>query len=152
MAMVLNRCRQNGELERAEALLNSLPNTQIDRQEQLALLYAAQGRAEEARQLWQSRVLEGISRATTAMQHLANAALKEGRRDDARSIARKVHCLTRAAGGCRSGWASRPWPPSPRRRGRGGVLAAAGASSGARWRGPGGLGQPAVTAGSPPKG
>ncbi len=98
MAMVLNRCRQNGELERAEALLNSLPNTQIDRQEQLALLYAAQGRAEEARQLWQSRVLEGISRATTAMQHLANAALKEGRRDDAQSIARKVHCLTRAAG------------------------------------------------------
>lgn len=98
LVMVLNRCRQNGELGRAEELLNSVPRSQIDRQEQLALLYTAQGRADEARLIWQSRALGGISQAVTAMQHLADEAVKSGRREDALRISETIYDLTLAAG------------------------------------------------------
>lgn len=98
LVMVINRCRANGELERAEALLNSLPQVTIDRQEQLALLYTAQGRDDEARTLWQSRALDGISRAVTAMTHLMEDAMKTGRREDAEYISGTIMAVTAAAG------------------------------------------------------
>lgn len=98
LVMVLARCRQNGELERAEALIKALPRPQIDRREQLALLYAAQGRADEARAIYQSRALEGISEAVTAMMHLMEDALKSGREDDAESIAAAIEGVSSAAG------------------------------------------------------
>ncbi len=97
LVMVINRCRSNGELGRAEALIDSLPRNTVDRSEQLALLYTAQGRLDEARPLWQSRVLEGISEAVTAMNHLVEDALKCGRREDAERIARAIVDVNAAA-------------------------------------------------------
>ena len=98
LGMVINRCRASGDLERAEALVNTLPKNIVDRTEQLALLYTAQGRADEALPLWQSRVLEGISEAVTAMQHLFEYALKDGREADAESIADTAEAVSSAAG------------------------------------------------------
>lgn len=98
LVMVLSRCRKNGELDRAERIINSLPRAQIDRREQLALLYAAQGRADEARAIYQSRALEGISEAVTAMMHLVEDALKSGREEDAESIAAAIEGVSSAAG------------------------------------------------------
>ena len=98
LVMVLARCRQEGELERAEALIKALPRPQIDRREQLALLYTAQGRADEARGIWQSRALEGIAEAVTAMTHLMDDAFKRGRTEDAEHIAGVVEAVAAAAG------------------------------------------------------
>lgn len=98
LGMVINRCRASGDLERAEALVNTLPKNIVDRTEQLALLYTAQGRADEALPLWQSRVLEGISEAVTAMQHIFEYALKDGREADAESIAATAEAVSSAAG------------------------------------------------------
>lgn len=98
LVMVLSRCRKNGELERAEALIKALPRPQIDRREQLALLYTAQGRADEARGIWQSRALEGITEAVTAMTHLMDDAFKRGRTEDAELIAGVVEAVSAAAG------------------------------------------------------
>ena len=98
LGMVINHCRASGDLERAEALVNTLPKNIVDRTEQLALLYTAQGRADEALPLWQSRVLEGISEAVTAMQHLFEYALKDGREADAESIAATAEAVSSAAG------------------------------------------------------
>ena len=78
--------------------MNTLPKNIVDRTEQLALLYTAQGRADEALPLWQSRVLEGISEAVTAMQHLFEYALKDGREADAESIAATAEAVSSAAG------------------------------------------------------
>ena len=94
LVMVLARCRQEGELERAEALIKALPRPQIDRREQLALLYTAQGRADEARGIWQSRALEGITEAVTAMTHLMEDAFKRGRTEDAELIAGVVEAVS----------------------------------------------------------
>lgn len=98
LVMVLSRCRKNGELDRAERIINSLPRAQIDRREQLALLYAAQGRADEARAIYQSRALEGITEAVTAMTHLMEDAFKRGRSEDAELIAGVVEAVSAAAG------------------------------------------------------
>lgn len=95
--MVINRCRASGDLGRAEELLNSLPQTVVDRREQLALLYGAQGRLDEARGIWQSRVLEGVNEAVTALAHLAEDAVKSGRDGDARFIAETIEDITAAA-------------------------------------------------------
>ena len=98
LVMVLNRCRANGELERAEALVQSLPRNVIDRTEQLALLYTAQGKMDEARRLWQSRALEGINEAVTAMGHLVSDAQKAGQSEAADDIAHRIEAVTAAAG------------------------------------------------------
>ncbi len=97
LVMVISRCRANGELERAEALVESLPRNVIDRTEQFALLYTAQGKSDEARRLWQSRALEGITEAVTAMGYLVSDALKAGRREAAEDIARRIEAVTAAA-------------------------------------------------------
>lgn len=97
LVRIINRCRASGDLERAEALINALPRTVVDRQEQLALLYAAQGRADDARAIWQGRALRGISDAVTAMSHLMDDALSSGRRGDAEHIADTIEAVVAAA-------------------------------------------------------
>lgn len=98
MVMVINRCRAGGDFDRAETLINSLPKNIADRNEQLALLYTARGNMDKARPLWQSRVLEGISEAVTAMQHIAEDAVRDGRLDDAGGIADMIAAVNSAAG------------------------------------------------------
>ena len=98
MVMVLARCRERRDFSRAEELLDSLPRPQIDREEQQALLLGAEGRADEARRIWQRRALTRITQALTAMQHLASDALKEGRREDAESIAGTIYAVTLSGG------------------------------------------------------
>ena len=98
LVMVISRCRANGDLARAETLVNALPKNIVDRQEQLALLYTAQGRAGEARKIWQQRALEGISESVTAMLHLMEDALDAGRTADAEQIAGTIEAVNSAAG------------------------------------------------------
>ena len=97
VVMVLSRCRTRGEFERAEALLDSLPPVTVDGVEQRALLYTAQDRRDEARPIWQSRVLDGISEAVTAMAHLVEDAVKSGRTEDAKYITEAIEAVTEAA-------------------------------------------------------
>ena len=56
------------------------------------------GRGCCARGIWQSRALEGIAEAVTAMTHLMDDAFKRGRTEDAEHIAGVVEAVSAAAG------------------------------------------------------
>lgn len=67
----------------AEALINTLPSSSVDKEERTAVLYTEQGNFSEALKIWENRILNGITEIQTALMNMLDIAVKEERLDDA---------------------------------------------------------------------
>lgn len=83
LEMLISYNRNRGDFAQAEELIRKLPSSAIEQQEQLAVLYTRQGNYEEAKKLWERRILDGVTRIQTALMNLMEIAVKEERREDA---------------------------------------------------------------------
>lgn len=94
-AMLIAYYRQNGELDKAEALIQALPRAAIDQREQLAMLCTQQGNYAEAKKLWAQRVLSSVTELQTALLYLLEIVLKEEGAAEAVRYAHKYETLIR---------------------------------------------------------
>lgn len=83
IGMLIPYNRNRGDFSNAEELIKGLPFSKIDREEQLAALYTHQGKYEEAKKLWEYRVLDGVHKIQTALINMMEIALQEEREEDA---------------------------------------------------------------------
>lgn len=87
LTMCIAYHRNRKDFARAEELINTIPSTRIDKEEQLASLYTQQEKWEDAQRLWERRVLQSVTELQTALIHLMEIAEKEGRPQDAQFCA-----------------------------------------------------------------
>lgn len=87
LSMCIAYYRNRKAFERAAALIEELPDIGIDKEEQLAVLYAQQENYPEARKRWESRILQSTAHIQTALTGLMDIAIREGREQDARFLA-----------------------------------------------------------------
>ena len=86
LTMCIAYYRNRKEFDRATALIEELPDIGIDKEEQLAVLYAQQENYQEARKLWESRILRCTAYLQTALISLMDIAIREGQEQDARFL------------------------------------------------------------------
>lgn len=86
LSMCIAYYRNRKAFERAAALIEELPDIGIDKEEQLAVLYAQQENYPEARKRWESRILQSTAHIQTALTGLLDIAIREGREQDARFL------------------------------------------------------------------
>lgn len=94
-SMLISYTRNRGDFSKAEELINALPFSTIDREEQLAILYQQQGRYQEAERIWEHRVIKGITDIQTALVNMLEIALQEKRENDADFFADVYKTVTR---------------------------------------------------------
>ena len=94
-SMLISYARNRGEFSKAEELINSLPFSTIDKEEQLAILYHRQERYQDAEKIWEHRVLKGVTEIQTALVNMLEIALYEKREDDADFFANMYENITR---------------------------------------------------------
>ena len=82
-SMLISYARNRGDFSKAEELINLLPFSIIDKEEQLAILYQRQERYQDAAKLWEHRVLKGVTEIQTALINMLEIALQEKRENDA---------------------------------------------------------------------
>lgn len=82
-SMLISYARNRGDFSKAEELINSLPFSTIDKEEQLAVLYQQQERYEDAEKIWEHRVLKSVTEIQTALANMLEIALQEKRENDA---------------------------------------------------------------------
>ena len=87
LTMLISASRNRKDFARAEELIEKLPVSSVDQEEQRAILYMRQEKYQEAEKLWERRVLEGITEAQTALMNMMEIAQKEGRMEDAKVYA-----------------------------------------------------------------
>lgn len=87
LTMCIAYHRNRKDFARAEELINTIPSTRIDKEEQLATLYTQQEKWEEAQRLWEHRILQSATELQTALIHLMEIAEQEGRPQDAQFCA-----------------------------------------------------------------
>ena len=75
------------DFARAEELINTIPSTRIEKEEQLASLYTQQEKWEDAQWLWEHRILQSATELQTALICLMEIAEKENRPQDAQFCA-----------------------------------------------------------------
>lgn len=87
LTMCISYHRNRKDFAQAEELIQSIPSSTIDKEEQLAILYTQQEKYEQALPLWERRILHSATHIQTALINLMDIALKEGRDEDAQSCA-----------------------------------------------------------------
>ena len=87
LTMCIAYHRNRKEFDRAEELINTIPSTRIDKEEQLATLYTQQEKWDDAQRLWEHRILQSATELQTALLHLMEIAEKEKRPQDAQFCA-----------------------------------------------------------------
>lgn len=87
LTMCISYHRNQKDFAQAEELIQSIPSSTIDKEEQLAILYTQQEKYEQALPLWERRILHSATHIQTALINLMDIALKEGRDEDAQSCA-----------------------------------------------------------------
>ena len=87
LTMCIAYYRNWKEFDRAAALIEELPDIGIDKEEQLAVLYAQQENYQEAWKRWESWILRSTAHIQTALISLMDIAIREGREQDARFLA-----------------------------------------------------------------
>lgn len=87
LTMCISYHRNRKDFAQAEELIQSIPSSTIDKEEQLAILYTQQEKYEQALPLWERRILHSATHIQTALMNLMDIALKEGRDEDAQSCA-----------------------------------------------------------------
>lgn len=98
LPMLISRFRQQGKLEKARQLIDSLAAPLVDKEEQLAKLLSQEQKWEEAASLWERRVMKLATDLQTALLYLMEAAEKEERRQDADSIVQVYRQMSQIAG------------------------------------------------------
>lgn len=98
LPMLISRFRQQGELEKARQLIDSLAAPLVDKEEQLAKLLSQEQKWEEAASLWERRVMKLATDLQTALLYLMEAAEKEERRQDADSIVQVYRQMSQIVG------------------------------------------------------
>ena len=93
--MLISYARNRGDFAEAEVLINALPFSSIDREEQSAILCQQQKRYQEAEKIWERRVLNGVTEIQTALLNMLEIALLENREKDADFFADRYESLTR---------------------------------------------------------
>lgn len=93
--MLISYARNRGDFSKAEELINSLPFSTIDKEEQLAILYHQQKRYKDAEKIWEHRVLKGATETQTALINMLEIALWEKREEDADFFADMYETVTR---------------------------------------------------------
>ena len=86
LTMCIAYYRNWKEFDRAAALIEELPDIGIDKEEQLAVLYAQQENYQEAWKRWESWILRSTAHIQTALISLLDIAIREGREQDARFL------------------------------------------------------------------
>ena len=95
ISMLISYARNRGEYSKAEELINMLPFSTIDREEQLAILYHKQKKYEDAEKIWEHRVLKGVTDIQTALINMLEIALLEKCNDNAEFFADMYKTITR---------------------------------------------------------
>lgn len=93
--MLISYARNRGDFSKAEELINSLPFSTINKEEQLAILYQRQERYSDAEKIWERRVLKGVTEIQTALANMLEIALQEKRENDADFFADMYEAVTR---------------------------------------------------------
>ena len=94
-SMLISYARNRGDFSKAEDLINSLPFSTIDKEEQLAILYQRQERYQDAEKIWERQVLKGVTEIQTALANMLEIALQEKRENDADFFADMYEAVTR---------------------------------------------------------
>jgi len=94
-SMLISYARNRGDFSRAEEMINTLPFSAIDKEEQFAILYQRQERYQDAEKIWEHRVLKGATEIQTALVNMLENALREEREDDAAFFADLYEAVTR---------------------------------------------------------
>lgn len=92
--MLISYARNRGEYLKAEELINTLPFSTIDKEEQLAILYQQQKKYKDAEKLWEHRILNGVAEIQTALINMLEIALHENRNTDADFFADMYKTIT----------------------------------------------------------
>ncbi len=95
ISMLISYARNAGELSKAEALINTLPFSSIDKEEQLAVLYQQQTKYEDAEKIWERRVLKGVTDIQAALIQMLEIALIEKCDDNAEFFADMYETIIR---------------------------------------------------------
>ncbi len=93
--MLISYARNRGDFVKAEELVNSLPFSAIDKEEQLAILYQRQERYQDAEKIWERRVLKAATEIQTALANMLEIALQEKRESDADFFADMYEAVAR---------------------------------------------------------
>lgn len=97
-SMLIARAMQDGRYEDAQRLLDGIPDCIVDKEERQAMLYAREGRDEDAVRTWEARLIRIAADLMGAIVGLVEIALKEGREDDARECAHRAHAALETLG------------------------------------------------------
>lgn len=87
LSMLISYARSRGDFPAAEELINALPFSAVNREEQLAILYHQQKKYEQAGKIWEQRLLKAATEIQTALINIMEIALLDGRRDEAKALA-----------------------------------------------------------------
>lgn len=93
--MLISYARNAGEYSKAEELINKLPYSRIDREEQFAILYQQQKKYTDAEKIWEHRILGGVTEIQTSLMNMIEIALCESRNADAALFANMYEAITR---------------------------------------------------------
>ena len=77
ISMLIAYARNRGEYSKAEELINMLPFSRIDREEQIAVLYQQQKKYTDAEKIWEHRIANGVTEIQTALINMIEIALYE---------------------------------------------------------------------------
>ena len=81
--MLISYNRNKGNFAKAEELINAIPASKIDREGQFAILYMSQKQYQDAKKIWEHRIINSITKIQTSLINMVEIALKEDRIDDA---------------------------------------------------------------------
>lgn len=87
ISMLISYARKRGEYSKAEELINTLPFSKINKEEQLAILFRCQGKYDDAEKIWEHRVLKGVTDIQTALINMIEKSLIENNNQDAKYFA-----------------------------------------------------------------
>ena len=94
-SMLISYARNRGDFSRAEELINALPFSTIDKEEQTAILYQQQERYQDAEKIWEHRILKCVTQIQTALVNMLETALLEKRQNHADFFADMYEAITR---------------------------------------------------------
>lgn len=94
ISMLISYARNRGEYSKAEELINTLPFSTIDKEEQLAILYQQQKKYTDAEKFWEHRILNGVTEIQTALINMLEIASCENRNMDADFFADMYETIT----------------------------------------------------------
>lgn len=96
--MLIAKAMQEERYEDAQRILDGIPDCTVDKEERQAILYAREGRDEDAARTWEARVIRIAADLMGAIVGLIEIALRDGRKDDALECAHRAQLAFEALG------------------------------------------------------